>query len=81
MAAGYGTIASFTMPTLPVAVTSAASALTSTTATLNGSGNPDGLATTGWFRYSGTNPGSCNDAFGTLAPTTGGTSLGAGSSA
>ena len=36
---------------------------------------------TGWFRYATTNPGTCNDTFGTRAPATGGTSLGAGTSA
>ena len=37
-------------------------------AQLNGSANPLGEATTGWFRYSTTDPGSCNDTFGTRAP-------------
>lgn len=50
------------------------------TATLNGSANPNGASATGWFRYSATNPGSCNDTFGTRVPATGGTALGAGTS-
>ena len=50
------------------------------TATLNGQANPNGNATTGWFRYATANPGACNDTFGTRVPgTTGtGTSLGTG---
>ena len=48
--------------------TAAATAVTSTGATLNGSANPNGAATTGWFRYGTTNPGTCNDTFGTRAP-------------
>ena len=36
-----------------------------------------GGATLGWFRYSTTNPGSCNDTFGTRVPAaTGGSDLG-----
>lgn len=38
--------------TAPTAKTNAASAITSTGATLNGSVNPNGLATTYWFEYS-----------------------------
>lgn len=49
----------------PIVSTSAASAIDQTTATLNGSANPNGDAATGWFRYSTTNPGSCNTTFGT----------------
>jgi hypothetical protein len=41
-------------------------------------GQPNGNTATGWFRYSTTNPGTCNDTFGTRAPTSGGTALGAG---
>ena len=36
--------------------------------TLNGSANPNGAATTGWFRYATTDPGTCNDTFGTRVP-------------
>ena len=78
---GYGTVQTFTTPaTGPTVSTGGASALTRTTATLNGSANPGGDATTAWFRYSTASPGTCNDTFGTRAPSTGGTALGAGSS-
>jgi hypothetical protein len=45
---------------------------------LNGSADPNGNTATGWFRYSTTSPGTCNDTFGTRAPASGGTRLGAG---
>jgi MYXO-CTERM domain-containing protein len=77
---GVGTVQSFTTPTAPSVVTNPPSALGSTTATLSGSANPNGAATTGWFRYAQVNPGTCNDSFGTRAPSSGGTSLGSGSS-
>ncbi len=48
---------------------------------LNGSTNPNGLASTGWFRYSLINPGTCNDSFGTRAPASSGTALGSGNTA
>ena len=60
--------------------TNTASALTQTTATLNGSANPNGSSATGWYRYSTTNPGTCSDSFGTRAPVAGGDALGAGTS-
>ncbi|WP_342380071.1 DUF4038 domain-containing protein [Myxococcus stipitatus] len=78
------TVLSFTTSaagTAPTVVTSDATGVTSTGATLNGSGNPQGVASTGWFRYSATHPGSCNDTFGTRAPATGGVNLGNGSAA
>jgi hypothetical protein len=67
-------------PQAPTTVTNAASGVTVTSATLNGSLNPNGASATGWFRYSATNPGACSDAFGTRVPTSGGTALGAGTS-
>ena len=76
---GFGAVLSFTTTAGPAVTTAAASAITGTAATLNGSANPRMTATTGWFRYSTTNPGGCDDSFGTRAPTAGGTSLGAGS--
>src|SRR5205823_87015 len=76
---GYGTVLSFTTPAAPVAITSAATSVASTSATLNGSANPNLSAATGWFRYDTVNPGSCTDTFGTRAPSSGGASLGAGS--
>jgi hypothetical protein len=68
-------------PPAPTVTTQAASALTSSSATLNGSANPNGAATSGWFRYATTDPGSCSDSFGTRAPASGGSSLGSGGSA
>ncbi len=77
----FGPLMSFTTAAGPAVATSPASSVTSTTATLNGSASPRGLATTGWFRYASTNPGTCNDAFGTRVPLTGGTALGSGTAA
>ncbi len=78
---GVGAVLSFTTPaTAPSVTTSGASSLTRTTGVLNGYANPGGDATTGWFRYSLSSPGTCNDTFGTRAPATGGAALGSGSS-
>jgi MYXO-CTERM domain-containing protein len=77
----FGSVVSFVTPTPPTVTTTAASSITNTAAYLNGSGTPNGSATTGYFRYSTTSPGTCNDTFGSRAPATGGTSLGAGTSA
>lgn len=63
----------------PSVTTDAASSVTQTTATLNGTGNPNGYATTGWFRYYTSNPGTCSDAGGTRAPASSGSALGSGS--
>jgi len=76
----FGVLQTFTTPLPPVVTTASATSLASTSATLNGSGNPSGLSTTGWFRYSTVNPGSGNDTFGVRVPTTGGSALGAGTS-
>jgi hypothetical protein len=59
----------------PSVTTQAATNLGASTATVHGSVNPNGGVTTGWFRYATASPGSCNDSFGTRAPTVG-TSLG-----
>ncbi len=79
---GLGSVLSFTTltppPTPPAVTTTAAGAITTTTATLNGTGNPNGDATTAWFRYATASPLVCNDTFGTRVPLSGGTSLGAG---
>ncbi|MGV3624135.1 MAG: beta strand repeat-containing protein, partial [Archangium sp.] len=75
----FGSVLSFTTPAAPVVVTNAATAVTANSATLNGAADPRLAATTGWFRYSTTNPTTCNDSFGTRTPSTGGTSLGSGS--
>ena len=65
----------------PNVTTVAATGINPTTATLNGTANPNGAYAYGWFRYSTTNPGVCDDVFGTRVPASGGTSLGAGSAA
>lgn len=41
----------------------------STTATLNGFVTSNGYDTEAWFRYSDTNPGTCNDTFGSITTT------------
>ena len=76
----FGTVHSFTTPAVPDVTTSAATLVTATGATLDGSADPNGDSTTGWYRYSASDPGSCNDTFGTRAPGSGGSALGAGSS-
>ncbi|MBL9005653.1 MAG: fibronectin type III domain-containing protein [Myxococcales bacterium] len=76
----YGVVRSFTAPMPPTVATLAATPVTATTATLNGSGNPNGNSTIAWFRYSTSSPTTCNDVFGTRTPSSGGTSLGAGTS-
>ena len=78
---GYGAVLSFTTPaTAPTVTTSGASSLTRTTGVLTAYANPGGDATTGWFRYSSASPGTCNDTFGTRAPTMGASALGSGTS-
>ncbi len=76
----FGSVLTFTTGNGPLVTTTAATAVTGSTATLNGNANPNGITSTGWFRYATTNPGTCNDTFGTRAPTTSGTALGAGNS-
>src|SRR5690606_506812 len=75
---GFGSVLSFTTTAAPTVTTEAATGVTSTTATLEGTANPNLAATTGWFRYATTSPGTCNDTFGSRAPSTGGTTLGSG---
>ncbi len=58
--------------------TTAASSVAADSAVLNGTANPTGLSTTGWFRYDTTDPGTCSDTFGTRAPDQSGAELGAG---
>jgi len=77
---GFGGVVSFTTPNVPFVTTSATSGISGTTATLNGFANPQGASATGYFRYGVTDPGTCNDSYGTRAPLSGGTSLGAGTS-
>ena len=62
----------------PTVATSAATLITPIAATLNGVANPNGGATSGWFRYSTISPGTCNDTFGVRAPTSDGAVLGMG---
>src|SRR5262249_37321399 len=66
-----GSVLTFITPAAPTATTQPATSITINTATLNGSGNPNRASTSGCFRYSLTNPGTCNDAFGSRAPVTG----------
>ena len=61
-------VAATAFASAPTTSTSAATLVAATSATLNGSADPGGEDTTGWFRYSTTNPGSCDDSFGTRAP-------------
>ncbi|MBE0676661.1 MAG: T9SS type A sorting domain-containing protein [Bacteroidales bacterium] len=77
----YGTVLSFTTPTVPAVTTNAASSVSATSASLNGTAIPNGAASTGYFRFSATNPGTPDDSFGTRAPASGGSSLGSGYSA
>jgi len=64
---------------LPTVTTNAATGITQTSATLQGTGDPNGLSATGYFRYSTTNPGTCNNTSGTRSPSPGGVALGSGS--
>jgi len=64
---------------VPSVTTYAQTGLGTTIVTLEGGANPNGFSTTGWFRYSTTNPSTCNDTFGTRAPSSGGDALGSGS--
>ena len=56
--------------------TTAATSVGDTYAYLNGSGIPNGASASGWFRYAASDPGACDDVFGSRAPTSGGTGLG-----
>lgn len=49
----------------PVVITDFATSILVDSARLNGRADPRGSTSTGWFRYSITNPGVCNDSFGT----------------
>ena len=74
----FGSVLSFTIPAPPVVKTDVAINITSSSATLQGLATPLALATTGWFRYSTTNPAACDDSFGTRTPSSGGQNLGSG---
>jgi len=74
-----GQVLSFTAQLqTPTVVTESASGLTPTTATLMGTATPNGSATRGWFRLDTTDPGSCDDTFGSRYPSSGDVDLGAG---
>ena len=62
----------------PTVTTNSANSITASSAQLNGTANAGGEATTGWFRHSTTNPGTCDDLFGTRVPGTLGTAVGSG---
>ena len=75
----YGAIVSFTTAyPPPIVTTEPPNSVTSTSATLNGTVDPNGFPTTAWFRYSSSNPGTCNNLFGTRLPSTGGANIGTG---
>jgi len=74
----FGAVQSFATPAVPVVTTSPETLLTPTTVTLNGAATPNGSSAVGYFRYSATNPGVCDDVFGIRAPSSSGTGLGAG---
>ncbi len=78
---GFGPLVTFTTPSPPTTTTLAATNVTNTSSQLNGSANPNAALTAGWFRYSTTDPVTCDDTFGTRAPSSGGASLGSGTSA
>ncbi len=62
----------------PTATTSAPTNLTTTSVTLNGTGNPRLEAATGFFRLYTVNPGACSSSSGTRVPASGGSALGSG---
>jgi hypothetical protein len=67
---GLGTVLSFTTPAAPTVTTEIASAVTSDQRHARRLGGPNLTDATGWFRYGTTDPGTCNDTFGTRAPAT-----------
>ena len=71
---------SATTSATPPTVTTLGGSGSSTSAIFSGEANPNGDATTAWFRYSTVDPGGCSDTFGTRAPASGGSSLGSGTS-
>src|SRR5207302_11199835 len=71
-----GNLLSFTtLVSAPAVTTSGASGVGGSSATLSGTGNPNGASATGWFRYASSDPGTCSDVFGTRVPASGGTTL------
>ena len=78
----HGALFSFKTLATPPSVSTLSYSIMGSTVTFNGQANPNGTATNGWFRYDTTNPGAIcvNDTFGTRAPSSGGDSLGFGTS-
>ncbi len=75
-----GEVVSFTTePEAPLVDTHPPTDVDLTTATLHGTGTPNGAPTTAWFRYDTTHPGACDDNFGQREPASGGLDLGSGS--
>lgn len=64
MAANYGF--SFTTATPPTVTTNAASPISYTTATMNGTANPSGFATNFYFRWTATPQTVCSDSWGVI---------------
>jgi DNA-binding beta-propeller fold protein YncE/Tfp pilus assembly protein PilE len=54
-------------PFPPIVITLPATDLSVPSVTLNATGNPNGYDAIGWFRYSTTDPGTCDDTFGPKA--------------
>jgi len=61
-------IITYTTAAPPIVTTGSATPITQTTATLNGTINPNGTDTTAWFRYYNSDPISCSDSGGTRSP-------------
>src|SRR5205823_2613798 len=78
--ASFGAVLSFTTPSAPVVITVPPQDVNNTSAVLQGLVNPGLVATNAWFRYSISDPGTCDDVFGVRAPSVG-TPVGAGGSA
>jgi MYXO-CTERM domain-containing protein len=69
--ATFGAVRTFTTPAAPPVVTTTAALVGAAgAATLNGTVDPRGTATTTWFRYATVDPGACDDVFGTATDRT-----------
>jgi hypothetical protein len=78
----FGEVRAFTTAAAPPAVTTAApTEVKADSALLHGAADPNGDATTGWFRLDTVQPAGCDDAFGARVPATGGEPLGSGAGA
>jgi MYXO-CTERM domain-containing protein len=75
----FGEVESFTTSAAPPVVTTELPTIDDALAvTLNGTADPRGSQTTGWFRFDTTEPEACTDDFGTRVPAEGGVDLGNG---